>query len=150
MSKASGGLPGRLAELVQAVSNCRDRTLAAVKERLGVSWGLWALSYWNKLLTDEACCADKLAVPATLEVREAVRRIQGVLLHLRTDETIVEPALVGLEERLADLTKRFRGRARSENWETLWAATAEIWINDAIVDAETFRSAAFSTRVLLS
>lgn len=150
VSMASYGLPGRLEDLVQAVSGCPDRTLSAIKVRLGLGWGEWAVGYWRNLLADETCVSNNLAVPATQDVREAVRQIQAVLLHLRTDETIVEAALVGLEEELADVTKRFRGRAQSGNWESLWVATAEIWINDAIVDAETFCSAEFSTRTLLS
>ncbi|OIM95911.1 hypothetical protein BLN97_02850 [Bradyrhizobium elkanii] len=152
IAKSARGLPGSVLKLCREVAEASASTLEQAKVLFGFSWGVQILRYWQELLNDEFKSAQAMDCLSGMTADDAIYRLRAGLRQLLARGAIYEPAFLGLEADLRELTDRLdRDAARlGPTWVALCDELARHWFDDAIIDHEDIIDVTLKTRHLLN
>lgn len=152
IAKSARGLPGSVLKLCREVAEASASTLEQAKVLFGFSWGVQILRYWQELLNDEFKSAQAMDCLSGMTADDAIYRLRAGLRQLLARGAIYEPAFLGLEADLRELTDRLdRDAARlGPTWVALCDELARHWFDDAIIDHEDIIDVTLKTRQLLN
>lgn len=150
--KSGRGLPGSVLKFCQKAAGASASTLEQAKELFGVNWGVQILRYWRELLNDEFNSVRALDHLSDMTAEEAIYRLRIGLRQLLAGDAISEPAFLGFEADLRELTGCL-DRAAAKLGQTrvaLWDELARAWLDDAIIDYDDLVDVNLKTRQLLN
>jgi hypothetical protein len=140
-----------MSRLCEKVSQASISTLDEAKSLMGLDWGEEALLYWHTLVDDRDPLGTMLELPDAVSPQEAVCRVRVILHHLGTAAARAEPALLGSEGEVAELSRLLDERAVQLDLRRadLWKKLTLHWLDDAVVDAQSFLETGVRARDIL-